>query len=268
MNWFVSHAPIEYAGRFKGMVQRRKAELWTVNPNATPGDRVVMYVSAPVSSFVGMGTVTGRKWHDGRKHGWPGYRMINVRIDQAIEPPVHIRTIRKALPDWGWARMPQAQARVPGAVLPRFLRFLDGELRAVKPNEGKDALPSRLAGAGFGTPEGNRKVERAAIGLVRSRYMKQGWTIVDRQSDQCGYDLRADRGTAELHLEVKGTRDSGAGFIITRNELDCARSDPSFRLCVVTNALSDARRLSEYTAKEMEEVFDLTPIAYIGRRKQ
>jgi len=65
--------------------------------------------------------------------------------------------------------------------------------------------PERAGGAGFGLAAENRQVELAAIRAVRAHYRALGWRVRSVERDKVGYDLIAQRGTEEAHVEVKGS---------------------------------------------------------------
>ena len=112
---------------------------------------------------------------------------------------------------------------------------------AVKP--GKEGKPStkgtgvarirsnaRRVGAGFGTPETNRKVERAAIPFVTKHYKSQGWRVKSVEANKCGFDLLCIKDSTEEHIEVKGVQGKAAEFIVTAREVNQAKSDKRFVL--------------------------------------
>jgi len=115
-------------------------------------------------------------------------------------------------------------------------------------------------GAGFGDPETNRRVERAAILHVESLYRSAGWLVVSREKEHLGYDLLCKKDGKELCLEVKGIRQTIQSFIITKKEKDTAK-DARFRLCLVTSALTNPE-LIEYTGFELLRNFDFTALAF------
>jgi hypothetical protein len=117
-------------------------------------------------------------------------------------------------------------------------------------------------GAGFGNPETNKKVERAAIDYVTEDYVSRGWAVRSVEAAKCGYDLRCRKGKNEEHVEVKGTQGDIISFIITRGETRCARDDSDFILCVVTSALSELRKLWWYRPSEIKRLFTFEPLAY------
>jgi hypothetical protein len=266
MNLFVSHGTGEDVVRFVQMAKAGTEELWTANPHAKFGDRIIIYVKSPYSACFALATISGKRWVDGEKHGWPGYQMIKVRIDKAINPPVPLKALQKTFPNWGWPKMPQSQVHVPEEYVEPLLELLKAS-RASEAEEFEETIAAKVAGGGFGSAEENQRVEQAAIDHVRRHFEKDGWSIQDRQRDRCGYDLHVARDGEELHLEVKGTRATEPGFILTANELACADSDPAFRLCVVTDALTKRATSRMSTADEMRAQFTLSPIAYLGRAK-
>lgn len=103
---------------------------------------------------------------------------------------------------------------------------------------GRNARPApktsrQWNGAGFGSIEENRRVERAAIRAVSALYRERGWRVTSREALHLGYDLLCTERNSTHHVEVKGIRGSLCSFPITANETQAAEADPNFRLCVV-----------------------------------
>jgi hypothetical protein len=117
-------------------------------------------------------------------------------------------------------------------------------------------------GAGFGNPETNKKVERAAVSFVIEWYESKGWVVTSVEANKCGYDLLCSKDSTKEHVEVKGIQGTKPQFIITANELHQALNNPFFVLCVVTGALSDNRQLNCYRGSDFIKKFNLTPLAY------
>lgn len=85
--------------------------------------------------------------------------------------------------------------------------------------------------------------EKAAVNRVTRYFHDRGFTVISKERYCLGWDLEASRGEVTLLLEVKGTLSSQFVCELTPNEyaaMSGSRRD-SFRLCVVTDALS--RRL-------------------------
>lgn len=118
-----------------------------------------------------------------------------------------------------------------------------------------------VQGGSFGDAESRKRTEEAAIRFVRAELCRRGFTVVDRQRDNCGYDLLATSIQRTLLVEVKGTTSTAPRFMISRNEYRCSLSEPDWRLFVVTNARS-APCLHEYTAATMAAAFELDPLAW------
>ncbi len=125
----------------------------------------------------------------------------------------------------------------------------------------------RESGAGFGTPETNRKVEQAAISLVMADYQRRGWTVQSVELQKRGYDLICTRGNQRELVEVKGIQGRDLSFIMTAKEVKQANSNDEFVLCVVTSALS-APKIHRFTAQAFRTRFDLKPISYRATLKQ
>ncbi len=118
------------------------------------------------------------------------------------------------------------------------------------------------AGAGYGNPEMNRKVERAAISFVYKWYEERGWKVESVETQKCGYDLRCTKQKVEEDVEVKGIKGTGLSFIITANEVRQARNNSDFVICIVNSALSDNPRMTQYRGKEFIEEFDFVELAF------
>jgi hypothetical protein len=117
-------------------------------------------------------------------------------------------------------------------------------------------------GIGFGNPETNKRVERAAIQQVTQDYVSRGWTVHSVEADKCGYDLNCKKGKDKEHVEVKGVQGQVISFIITRGERRRAQNDPNFVLCVVTSALTHKPTLCWYMPSEIERLFTYEPLAF------
>lgn len=118
--------------------------------------------------------------------------------------------------------------------------------------------PPRLS---FPDPKQRKFVEKAAIEAAKNFLNKQH-RVVDRQKDNCGYDLLARhcKTGEELHVEVKGTSGTDMHFYMTRNEFRYM-SMPQWRLVMVCDALGKAK-VTLLTAAEVRKVFSINPFAW------
>jgi hypothetical protein len=156
----------------------------------------------------------------------------------------------------------------------RVLRILDGLLPTLRPlatkNPSEENLPDPELDAtdpfkGFGTPEHRRNVETAAERAAIKYYQAKGFSCKRVTHIPCGHDFVFTNGKSELHVEVKGTAGTLARFFLTRNEYSKGlESDPSWRLLMVTSALSSSPIIAEYDATQLRRAFDLAPYAYIA----
>ncbi|MFN2317152.1 MAG: DUF3883 domain-containing protein [Gemmatimonadales bacterium] len=116
--------------------------------------------------------------------------------------------------------------------------------------------------SGFGEPEENQLVERAAIEAAKKHLKKQGWQVRSVEAQNCGYDLLCQSQRGELHVEVKGlSAEDITSVIITDNELQTAKHDDHWRLLIVTSARS-APVVHEYDGPTLAVKFGWRPITY------
>lgn len=127
--------------------------------------------------------------------------------------------------------------------------------------------PATPVGGGFGTPEVNRLVERAAVKFVTRCLSRRGYSVVSREIDGVGYDLDARKGSKELHVEVKGISADTVQFPITSNELKRAKSDNAFLLMAVTGARKRRPKLHKFRGDALCNSFTFTPLAYQAEKK-
>ncbi|NMP79776.1 DUF3883 domain-containing protein [Pseudoalteromonas arctica] len=118
----------------------------------------------------------------------------------------------------------------------------------------------KVTSSSFPDSKKRKKVELAAIGYVITHYEHQGYSISDRQSDNCGYDLFAEKDKTVLKIEVKGTLLDEQRFFLSKNER-AKSADPQWRLAIVANAI-DNPKLSIYNTSEMEKAFDFEPLCW------
>jgi len=115
-----------------------------------------------------------------------------------------------------------------------------------------ELLTINARGAGYGDPATNARVEQAAMEAAMATYQARGWLVSDVSRQNLGWDITAQRGGDELHLEVKGVSGSKPRFALTRNEYGKADTDWAWRLALVTKALTDPS-LAEYDARTVLE---------------
>ncbi len=125
----------------------------------------------------------------------------------------------------------------------------------------KKAIESRPPKLSFPDQKQRKLVEEAAIEAAKN-FLKKKHHVVDRQKDNCGYDLLArHRKTGEeLHVEVKGTSSPDMHFYMTRNEFRYMPI-PQWRLIMVCDAVGKAN-VALMTAEEVRKAFNMEPFAW------
>ena len=135
--------------------------------------------------------------------------------------------------------------------------------RPIRVPGSRGAADRRAAsGGGFGQPEKNREVERAAIESARYWYRSQGWRVRDVQSERCGFDLVCTRGRQCLDVEVKGVTGTRRRFLMTRAELRNALENDRFELALVRSALSSRPSIETWPAERFLRDAASEPIQY------
>jgi hypothetical protein len=276
MNAFISYV-FEGDGNIEELERMCKTgepDEWTVDRRIRPGDKIAFYCTRPVAAFVAIGTAVSHSRPATPKDSRDGF-WGQVRVDKVLDR-LALRDARILFPKWAWLKKcqttPSGGVRVPDAFQTTFLRELERRAATAPPDEPETDLSNDEpidAGAGFGTdPEHNKEVEAAAVRAVWDRFEQEGWEVQDRQADKIGYDLLCRHDDEELHVEVKGVSGSKMQFIITRQEVKCARADPYFLLSVVTDALSGEPAIHDFTGNDLASLFDLEPVAYTATEKE
>lgn len=122
-------------------------------------------------------------------------------------------------------------------------------------------------GGGFGDPEENRVVEELAVRFVTKHYEDAGWVVKSVEADKVGYDLECTKSKQTLRVEVKGVSGTKPEFIMTKNEIASAETNPDFMLALVTEARSLTPRFAQYSGIEFLQKFNATPIQFILKPK-
>lgn len=120
-------------------------------------------------------------------------------------------------------------------------------------------LSSSSGGGICADPERRKEVEEAAIKAVCAHFPKSQFEIHDRQMEKCGFDLlvrsKAD-ARDELHVEVKGTQNKSAHFLMSHREYAYMLGNPRhWRLAMVTDALGKVPNVEIMGANEAQARF-------------
>ena len=120
---------------------------------------------------------------------------------------------------------------------------------------------NRLGNRGFPDAATRKAIEIAAVNFVTSKLTAEGFTVIDHQALNLGYDLLAQKGQRTLRVEVKGTDAPFPRFFLTRNEYKCSLIAKDWQLRVVCEARSNPKML-KYSADAMLKQFALDPLAW------
>jgi len=136
-----------------------------------------------------------------------------------------------------------------------FAKFAESLVAKKRP---ENSHPPKLS---FPDPKQRKLVEEAAIQEAK-KLLEKKYQVIDRQKDNCGYDLlaRHRKTKEELHVEVKGTSGSNMRFYMTRNEFRYM-SMPQWRLIIVCDALAKPKA-TMLNAKEVQTAFNIEPFAW------
>ena len=242
--------------RIHKFAKNKMTSSWGCGKQTKAGDRLLIYFEQPHSSIVATAVAS--------KDAVPGEsRPYVTRIGQIqlLRVPISLSEMQEMFPRWKWLNYPRAKQYLDKTKAAALLKRVS--LRIKTP-----PVAVRVSGAGFGKPEQNRLVERAACRAAKKYYEQRGYGVISREKENVGYDFEVTKGGETLHVEIKGVSGSALRFPITANEVDCAHSDSSFRLAVVTEALRAKRRVHIFTRQEFLEEFGLKPIAYIAEPKR
>jgi Domain of unknown function (DUF3883) len=228
---------------------------WSSLKHAKRGDFVFFYISAPISAIVATGRILsnahpGRDWRYEARVGEIGW----------LKRPVSLAQIRGEFPDWKWPEYPRAKLALNPDRAMRLLTLTKAKVPL-------ETAKSRSDGGGFGNPEQNFLVEQAAVRFATQKLKNNGYSVKSVEKENRGFDLRCRKARRELHVEVKGNSGLNAAFIVTQNELSCAKSDPDFRLALVNGATGPTPRMTLFTQKQLLSEFSFTPVSFIARKR-
>ena len=233
---------------------------WPVLKTTIVGDHVLLYMALDRRCFVATAQVLSKP----RKKKKRKFRADIGRF-VLLTTAVTSGQTRTVFPHWGWPRFTRSMTTVPDKYVEPLLKLLNCSLRTTEAMAEISKITS-VKGGGFGNPESNALVEKAAVKKVTALLESRQYTVVSRERERIGYDLDATKvGAEDLHVEVKGSSGKGMQFIVTEGERTKAASDPLFWLMIVTNARTKNARIREFSGRDFSRLFGLTPVSYIAR---
>ncbi|MFF5079236.1 protein NO VEIN domain-containing protein [Actinoplanes sp. NPDC000266] len=191
-----------------------------------PGDRVFfLRQGKEPRGVIGSGTTASRifsdeHWDDDRADQNANYVLIDWDTLLLPEDGLPHEVLAEHIPEGGRWR-PQASGWILPPDVAAKLEVLWAE------HLGRTAPPSRTTPRqGWQMdPVRRKKVEDAAQKMLEEHFRKAGWTVEDVRYGN-PYDAVAIKDGRTIWLEAKGTETTGASVIVTRNEVEWARTHP------------------------------------------
>ncbi len=98
---------------------------WTVSKHVRAGDRIALYVSAPVCAVVAVGeATTDAEYCDDPSNEWYEHYFIDIHGLRMLSEPVTRAQMLNECRGWGWPKMPGVGVRVPNAYLQTIERLM------------------------------------------------------------------------------------------------------------------------------------------------
>lgn len=226
--------------------------------NARRGDTILAYQTNR-NELVGLAKVMAL-----RPHG----RFLDLILRPMKKIGVKVRPLKE--PDRKIASIPALQ---PGPIrtlyditstdAKRLLRAAGVHVKTER-TRAKRQLREISRGAGFGNPESNRVVERAAMTHVARTFRRNRWKVEDVSSEKRGYDLLCKRDRSQLRVEVKGVAGTKRQFPITAREKRLWATDTTFVLALVTRTKTTRPSLDLFRGPTALRQFHFEPISYIA----
>lgn len=95
---------------------------WTISRHARPGDRVLLYVTAPISCVVAQAFVISEpRLEEDPASEFVGSYFADMDGLEMLTHPIARETLRKCFPDWGYWKQPRNSVEVPE----EYLNHLD-----------------------------------------------------------------------------------------------------------------------------------------------
>lgn len=159
----------------------------------------------------------------------------------------------------GWEAVSRALDHLETAQAPDDHRAIDRLVRGREPPAVDDRTP-RMTDA-----ERRRAVERHAVDIATRDLEARGYEVVD-VGDEASFDLLCHRDGEWLDAEVKGTTTAGEAVILTRNEVEHARTATTSLFVVDSIVLHEDGTTSDGTLRRIDEWVpdddDLTATVY------
>ncbi|WP_081620922.1 DUF3883 domain-containing protein [Thioalkalivibrio sp. ALMg13-2] len=167
-----------------------------------------------------------------RQNGVDGY-WISAPLNKGTLLPVDERTLeipRQVKGSMGRANVWYADKPESAPIVKRVLELVGGNRVRSSTKKGSKSNQDQARKV---------RIEQEAICLCSAHFEKLGYSVESVERDNLGWDLEARSGKTLLKIEVKGLSGDAFSVELTPNEFNAfSELSPSYRLAVVTNALS------------------------------
>ncbi len=142
---------------------------WTVPSKAKPGDILLVYILAPVSSLVASAEVLDVPV-PGDEYGWPGKHMAPIGNIQMLDPYITREELLKNFKGWKWPNSPQSACIVPIEFEKELQKLTRGRLVSLAGSRKKKSGSKSSGNAKDEQPKAATDIEAALEGL-KSEYV-------------------------------------------------------------------------------------------------
>ncbi|CAK8715527.1 hypothetical protein KKHLCK_04630 [Candidatus Electrothrix laxa] len=98
---------------------------WTINRHARKNDRILFYLTSPVSSFVATGKVTTDAWlEQNEEDAWHDHYMADAEEVSMLTQTLSLKNLRKKIPEWKFLKAPRRSIVVPPTILPSLIKIV------------------------------------------------------------------------------------------------------------------------------------------------
>jgi tetratricopeptide (TPR) repeat protein len=109
-------------------------------------------------------------------------------------------------------------------------------------------------------------IERAALVIITSQYIRDGWMVRSVEKSKRGYDLACRKDGVREDVSVRGVAGRQPAFELNADEIREAEYNNNFVLWVVSSALGNYA-CQRWLGKEVLADFDLKPTNFVAKPK-
>jgi tetratricopeptide (TPR) repeat protein len=110
-------------------------------------------------------------------------------------------------------------------------------------------------------------IERAALVIITSQYIRDGWAVRSVEKSKRGYDLACRKDGTREDVSVRGVAGRNPTFELNSDEIREAEYNDNFVLWVVSSALGNYN-CQRWSGQEILLDFDLKPMSFVAKPKE